>query len=166
MTADFIDNGTVWNLRLLLPGTWGLPSSGMWHVTRWQMPNILRYLHYLKRAGTTKHPVTCHLKPEWQTSDNAAVFYSTLNILTKHDSSIPATYYRLHRRQIKTKPRGTAGSNRTFPTYNVQGNWQHVTVTVVNILPPTLRHAWHLVNRLLNTVWSFLLEIGSTAWQV
>ena len=34
VTADFIDNGIVRNLRLLLPGACDLPSSGMWHVTR------------------------------------------------------------------------------------------------------------------------------------
>ena len=150
VTADFIDNGIVRNLRLLLPGACDLPSSGMWHVTRWWTPNVSRYLHYLKRPGTN-HPVTCHLKPG-QTSDNRAVFYSPLNILTKHESWIPATYYRLHRRQIETKPRRMASSSRTFPTYNAQHNWQRVTVAVVNVPLQLLRHTWHLVNRLLNTV--------------
>lgn len=114
---------TVRNSRPLLPGAWDLSSSGMWDVTSRWMPSVSRSVHYLKRSGTS-HPVTCHLITEGQTSNNTAVFYSPLNIMTKHDSlrnhqcHLPIT----DQMDIKLKPNPEAWPAQAVHSPNIMYN--------------------------------------------
>lgn len=87
------------------------------------MPNVSRSVHYLKRSGTG-HPATCHLITEGQTSDNTAVSYSPLNILTKHDSlrnhqyHLPITDYT----DIKLQPNPEARQDQAIHSPHIKYN--------------------------------------------